>query len=114
MFVTRLTLKGRSSTPPDPEANKITIYATDTGDVRALDENGDSLSLLGRTANTLNIAGDIGIYVVAGVPVDYTDGSPPATGEAEAGPGSLAIDISNSDLYINTGTKAHPAWTKPA
>lgn len=47
----------------------------------------------------------------AGVPVDYTDGDPPATGQGFAGIGSLYIDTTNAALYINTGTKAEPAWT---
>lgn len=258
MFVTRLTLKGRSSTPPDPEAGKITLYADDTGDVRALNDEGDSSSIISErtdayadtghshqsiwadldlTANNnagdstnpkfiaaimgnvladataktknylagvighftatgtnattypsgavlagigdgvtdvagavvayidgddstttagaafkvmnnnstaasgfdfgvdlqdaahdgfqpvdsafynkapLRLVSDVCIFVVAGIPVDYTDGSPPATGETVAGPGSLAIDSTNSDLYINTGTKAQPLWTKPS
>lgn len=46
----------------------------------------------------------------AGVPVDYTDGDPAATGEGFAGPGSLYIDITNAKLYINGGTKAQPIW----
>jgi hypothetical protein len=48
----------------------------------------------------------------AGVPVDYTDGSPAATGEGTAGIGSLYTDYTNGDLYINAGTKAHPTWKK--
>ena len=45
-----------------------------------------------------------------GVPVDYTDGTPPATGEAVAQKGSLYSDTTNGDLYINGGTKAQPVW----
>jgi hypothetical protein len=46
----------------------------------------------------------------AGVPVDYTDGTPPATGEGTAGIGSLYTDSTNGKLYINGGTKAEPLW----
>lgn len=49
-----------------------------------------------------------------GAPVDYTDGTPPATGEAVAGKGSRYTDLTNAALYINTGTKAEPAWTQLA
>lgn len=54
--------------------------------------------------------GDVKHYVGAGVPVDYTDGTPPATGEAVAGKGSLYTDTTNGKLYINGGTKAQPVW----
>lgn len=54
--------------------------------------------------------GDVKIYILAGAPVDYTDGTPPATGEGEAGIGSLAIDTAAGKLYINGGTKAQPLW----
>lgn len=50
------------------------------------------------------------IMTNAGVPVDYTDGTPPATGEAVAPKGSICIDITNSKAYINGGTKAQPIW----
>lgn len=46
----------------------------------------------------------------AGVPVDYTDGDPAATGEGTAGIGSLYTDSTNGKLYINGGTQAHPVW----
>lgn len=46
----------------------------------------------------------------SGVPVDYTDGDPAATGEATAGKGSLYTDYTNGKLYINGGTKAQPVW----
>jgi hypothetical protein len=50
----------------------------------------------------------------AGVPVAYTDGDPVATGQGTAGKGSRYTDISAGTLYINTGTKAQPAWTQLA
>jgi len=43
-------------------------------------------------------------------PVDYTDGTPPATGEGVAGPGSTYTDYVGAQLYINAGTKAEPIW----
>lgn len=46
----------------------------------------------------------------AGVPVNYTDGSPPATGEGIAAIGSLYTDRTNGNLYINAGTQAEPIW----
>lgn len=56
------------------------------------------------------LASDVRIMVGAGVPVDYTDGTPPATGETTAGKGSLYADVTNGKLYINGGTKAQPIW----
>jgi hypothetical protein len=46
-----------------------------------------------------------------GVPVDYTDGDPVATGEGFAGKGSLYTDYTNGTKYTNTGTKAEPVWS---
>lgn len=48
------------------------------------------------------------IWVVAGVPVDGTSG----TGAGSAPKGSLAIDYTNGNLYVNggAGTKASPVW----
>lgn len=50
----------------------------------------------------------------AGAPVDYTDGSPPATGEGTAYPGALYSDITNANVYRNDGTRAQPAWIQLA
>ncbi len=59
----------------------------------------------------------MGAYVVNGLayvlaaeaaPTDGTSGD----GAGYAGPGSLYIDATNAFLYINTGTKASPTWTK--
>lgn len=36
----------------------------------------------------------------------------PTGGDDWAGPGTLVIDYTNSDVYMNTGTKASPSWTK--
>jgi hypothetical protein len=58
--------------------------------------------------------GDVKEYIGAGAPVDYTDGTPPATGEGVAGIGSRYTNITAGTLYINTGTKAQPLWTQLA
>lgn len=62
------------------------------------------------TSTGLVISGDVRIYTGAGAPVDYTDGTPPATGEGEAGIGSQYINTTNGKLYVNKGTKAQPVW----
>lgn len=54
--------------------------------------------------------GDLVEIVGAGAPVDYTDGTPPATGEGVAGIGSRYTDVTNGKLYIQGGTKAQPVW----
>lgn len=48
----------------------------------------------------------------AGVPVDYTDGDPAASGEGVIVKGGLYIDTTNGFVYRNSGTLAHQAWTK--
>lgn len=50
----------------------------------------------------------------AGAPVDYTDGDPAATGEGTAYPGALYTDVTNGNVYRNSGTRAEPAWTQIA
>lgn len=61
-------------------------------------------------AAQVHLAGDVWHYFTAGAPVDYTDGSPPATGEGEAGIGSLCTRLDTGKLYVNGGTKAEPLW----
>jgi len=56
------------------------------------------------------LGNDVTFTAGDGVPVDYTDGTPPATGEGVSGPGSLYIDFAGKKLYINGGTKAQPVW----
>jgi hypothetical protein len=46
--------------------------------------------------------------VNAGAPTDGTAG----TAANYAGKGCLLVDTTNGVLYINTGTKASPTWTK--
>ncbi len=55
-------------------------------------------------------AGDYCVYVAAGAPVDYTDGTPPATGEGVAGIGSEYVNTTTGKHYFNGGTKAEPLW----
>ncbi|MBS1117393.1 MAG: hypothetical protein H6Q87_1777 [candidate division NC10 bacterium] len=43
----------------------------------------------------------------AGAPTDGTSGD----GAGHAGPGSLLVDFTNANLYINTNTAASPTWT---
>jgi hypothetical protein len=62
------------------------------------------------TSSGVVLYGDVRVYVLAGAPVDYTDGSPPATGEGEAGIGSLAVRVDTGKWYTNKGTKAQPVW----
>jgi hypothetical protein len=59
----------------------------------------------------LRLSNEVCFISTAGVPVDYTDGDPAGTGEGFAAKGSLCTDRTNGKLYINTGTKAQPAWT---
>lgn len=70
--------------------------------------NGSGVAVF-RTSS-FNLGGDMWIYWGAGAPVDYTDGTPPATGEAEAGIGSIYINTTNGKQYNNGGTKAQPLW----
>lgn len=46
----------------------------------------------------------------AGVPVNYTDGDPVATGDGVSPPGGLYIDTTNAVVYRNDGTAAQPTW----
>jgi hypothetical protein len=56
------------------------------------------------------LGSDVLDLVGEGAPVDYTDGTPPATGEGLAGIGSRYTDITAGKLYLNGGTKAQPLW----
>lgn len=61
-------------------------------------------------AAKVHLAGDVWHYFTAGAPVDYTDGDPVATGEGEAGIGSLCTRLDTGKLYVNGGTQAEPLW----
>lgn len=58
----------------------------------------------------LRLTGDVYITAGAGAPVDYTDGTPPATGEGVMGIGSLYVRTDTGKWYTNGGTKAQPLW----
>lgn len=77
-----------------------------TADVSIVNEAGAAIF----TSSGLVISGDVRMYVGAGAPVDYTDGTPPATGEGEAGIGSIYVNTTTGKLYLNGGTKAQPVW----
>jgi len=53
---------------------------------------------------------DLVVISNAGVPTDGVVGT--GTGAGVAQPGSLCIDTTNFDIYMNTGTQASPTWTK--
>jgi hypothetical protein len=55
-------------------------------------------------ASILQVTGNAVIISNAGVPVDGT------TGDNFAGKGSVCIDITNGDLYINSGSITAPVW----
>lgn len=59
-------------------------------------------------ASYQGIAGGVMIVTNAGAPSNGTSG----TGAGVAGPGSLLIDSTNTNLYQNTNTKASPTWTQ--
>lgn len=93
------------------ESQVLRVVAGSTGkkptaDVSIVNESGVALF----TSNGLVIGGDVRFYVLDGAPVDYTDGTPPATGEGEAGIGSLAVRTDTGKWYTNGGTKAQPIW----
>ena len=63
------------------------------------------------SSSTVNTLAALHLYG-AGVPVDYTDGSPPATGEGTSPKGAIYSDTTNGFVYRNSGTQAQPLWTK--
>jgi hypothetical protein len=73
-----------------------------------LDSTGLSLAAgnIAAAAGTRLAIGDTVIMTKAGAPIDGT------TGANVAGIGSILSDITNGILYINTGTKVSPTWTK--
>ena len=56
----------------------------------------------------VNVGNNATVFSKAGVPTDGTSGD----GVDFAGPGSLCIDVTNKDVYMNTNTLASPTWTK--
>ena len=52
--------------------------------------------------DSLQIGTDTSIFTNAGIPT--------TAGAGFAGKGSICIDITNGNLYVNAGTKATPSW----
>jgi hypothetical protein len=52
----------------------------------------------------VRMTNDVCVLQKAGVPTDGT------TGAGFAGPGSMCVDITNKNVYINANTKASPTW----
>lgn len=73
---------------------------------------GGDMVVVSRTAYDAAVAKFTSLYLSgAGAPVDYTDGTPPATGEGVALPGALYTDTTGGTVYRNSGSQAEPAWT---
>lgn len=72
-----------------------------------------STATFGATAGIVNGLAALHLYG-AGVPVDYTDGDPVATGEGTSPKGAIYSDTTNGFVYRNSGTQAQPIWTKLA
>ena len=53
---------------------------------------------------SLMLANGVLIFTNLGVPTDNV------TGAGRAGPGSMCVDATNKNLYVNTNTKAAPTW----
>jgi hypothetical protein len=56
------------------------------------------------TTSTLVLPSDVVVLVGAGAPVDGT------TGDNVAGPGSMYVDTTGADLYIQTSLITTPVW----
>ncbi|MFZ4539209.1 hypothetical protein [Propionivibrio sp.] len=68
------------------------------------------------TSSTVNALSALHLFG-SGAPVDYTDGTPLATGEGVAVPNALYSDITTNGsggLWRNSGTQAQPVWTQLA
>lgn len=64
------------------------------------------------TALTATVAALSALHLSgASAPVDYTDGTPPATGEGISPKGGLYTDTTAGLVYRNSGTQAQPLWT---
>lgn len=55
-------------------------------------------------ATSLSLSNDVVLLTNAGAPTNAV------TGAAVAGPGSICIDYTNANLYVNANTKASPTW----
>ena len=65
---------------------------------------GLDLSNLTPSNADVKLTNDVCILTGAGTPTDDN------TGNDVAGPGSLYVDVTNSNHYINAGTKASTVW----
>jgi hypothetical protein len=101
-----------TSVDPTADDTPTTEYGLDLKTVPAGTSGDARLGLTVTKADIRFVTGDICEIVGEGAPVDYTDGSPPATGEGFAGVMSRYTDITGKKLYVNTGTLAEPAWTE--
>jgi hypothetical protein len=68
-----------------------------------LDDGGPS-SVFPYSKANIRMEDDVCVMVDAGVPTDGT------TGDNFAGPGSMYIDTTNANLYIQTGAITNPVW----
>lgn len=102
----------------DDKGNRVG-YSHDAGVNFDADVNSAGAINAGTTLSTqgaatfggvVTLVGGVQVLTGDGVPVDYTDGTPPATGEGVAEKGSLYSDYTNGKLYINGGTLAQPVW----
>lgn len=84
------------------------IYGTDSAINQSV--GGTLKSALSSTlltlAVSLSMSNDVVLLTKAGVPVDGGAG----TGVGVAGPGSICVDYTNANLYVNGNTKASPTW----
>lgn len=84
------------------------LYGTGTTISHAI--SGVNASTLSSTlltlAVSLSMGNDVVILTNAGVPTNGGAG----TGVGVAGPGSICVDYTNANLYVNGNTKASPTW----
>lgn len=66
----------------------------------------DQNNLTNVAKGNIRLTHDVGFLVGSGVPTDGASG----TGAGNLGPGSLYIDYTNKNHYINANTKASPTW----
>lgn len=97
----------------------LTIGPYVTDELVAVDLTGGSCSYSVAKYDIASLAANLAVFEAArpvldlmgdGVPVDYTDGDPVATGEGIAPIGSRYTDYTNGKLYLNGGTQAQPVW----
>lgn len=92
--------------------DNVQVWRNLAGDI-VLGINDAGVDINGGTVDgvtSFSLANDVFILSTPGAPVDYTDGSPAATGEGTAGIGSLCVRRDTGKWYTNGGTKAEPIW----